>query len=205
MACCCGQPDATCATCRCNPLTAPYEWGLNFNLAAGGVCFVARGFVEDVGYKDSVNESISVTLQGATTNISPSCNLAGTSLNLPGNRFLTAQATISTRGTQCVLTVGIALNLRRVITFTCPDGTPALTREFLTSLSASGEVVFAPFACAGSSFEVPMLGSFLGRTGVVQEEYICPPYPPFIVTQNIWNYTGPCSLVSVSFTATITT
>ena len=205
MACCCGQPDATCATCRCNPLTAPYEWGLNFSVAAGGVCFTVRGFFEIVGHTDSVNENISVTLQGATTNISPNCNLAGTFLNLPGNRSIGAQATISTRGTQCVLAVGINLNLRRVITFTCPDGTPALTREFGTSLSASGEVVFAPFACAGSSFDVPMSGFFLGRDQVVQEGWVCPPYPPFIVTENIWNYTGPCSAVPVSFTATITT
>jgi hypothetical protein len=174
-------------------------------VTADDVCFTAPAFTDIVGYKSSVNESISVTLPGATTNISPNCNLAGVVLDLPGNRRLSATAAIGTRGTQCVLTVSMTLNLKRVITFTCPDNTTTLTREFSTALDAIGEVVFTPFACAGSSFEVPMLGSFVGRNNVVSEGYICPPYPPFIVTQNIWNYTGPCSLVSVSFTATITT
>ena len=200
MACCC---NATCEMCRCDPPPAPYEWGLSFNLSASDVCFTSvwlgRGYA---GYKDSVNESISVTLPGRH---SPDyCNIASVfDLHLPGNKRITAQAFITTSGTQCKLFASINLRLSRTLSWTCPDGSFTTTRTFLASVSAFAEIVYPPFPCAGSSFAVPMTGSFLVQVDALEEEFVC--FPPFREYNNIWGLTGPCIAVPVSFTATITT
>jgi hypothetical protein len=204
MACCCSAQNATCEMCRCDPPTAPYEWGLSFSLSATDVCFTSfqagRGYY---GYKDSVNESISVTLLGG--NSPDFCNIASVSaLNLPGNSRITAQAYIQTSGTQCRLFASINLQLRRILSWTCPDGSFTTTRTFLAFMDASAEIVYPPFPCAGSSFAVPMTSSIFPQIEptALAEDFVC---PPFTVFNNIWGFTNPCIAVPVSFTATITT
>jgi hypothetical protein len=125
-------------------------------------------------------------------------------LEIPGNSRITAQAFIQTSGTQCRLTASINLQLRRILSWTCPDGSFTTTRTFLASLSVFNEIVYPPFPCAGSSFEVPMTSSIIPQVQptALAQEFVC---PPFTIFNNIWGYANPCIAVPVSFTATITT